>query len=381
MPDGSNSPEVEGSIGSNKLISRRDILKIAALTTISAVLASKIPSSSKPITSAQLPNSVPEIASTPSPVSSPEKLTSQETEFRGELTMAAVKEVNKPKDENEVEYQLRRVSETIRRIKEIVRQGPVDLILTGEYSFVVEGRSIILNKTQDGFELDDLSDPLLKEAVAALRKIASEKKCDIFAATFTETLDESVSPSEFIVKGERNTALHINKEGRIVGVKRKFLPPDGNLSVERGGKEYKTLLLICGERSAPFLTDDQGNPITVIPDWLKKGAPWSIFLHPQNQADVDFGNFAEFIQSGEPPIEAQPQSSSDKNYNPNSDPRWLLSAFESYYGPFLPYLQEGAPILTADVGIAAIMGSDLRPMNSYSDSIKHPDFSIATIKR
>lgn len=380
MSEGSNSPEVESPKVNNKL-SRRDFLKIAALTTASAVLASKIPFSSRSITSSQLPNTSPDSSPAPSPISTPDKMTSQEAEFRGELTMAAVKEVAQASGEDAVEYQLRRVSETIKRIKEIVKQGSVDLILTGEYSFAPDGRSIILNKTQDGFEIDDLSDQLLKEAVAELSKIASENKCDIYAATFTEKVDESESPSEFIAKGERNTVLHINKEGKIVGVKRKFLPPEGNLNVERAGKEYKTLLLICGERSAPFLIDDQGNPITVIPDWIKKDAPWSIFLHPQNQADVNFGNFADYIQAGESPINIQPQTSPDQDYNANFDPGWLYNAWENYYGPFLPYLQEGSPIITADVGIAAIMGSDLQPMKSYSDPKANPNFTIATIKR
>lgn len=292
-----------------------------------------------------------------------------ESRFRGEASFGAIKGLNRRSAKDKNNYEQERAIHALDSIVELFKNNHADVVLTPEFSFNVPGHPLVLKKRGDEYDVDPATDPLQKDIIEKLKALAVANKANIFAATFNEKVEGH--------KGEDNTLLHINSEGAIVGLKRKTFPPEGDFFVRRGEKQYKVLPIICGEMwlgavlneektFSPENTEGENVYDKVIPEWIKQGAPYDILLHPQWQADVDFGQLASVVQE-DPSTTSVPAEVIGQRKD----------AFRTYYYEYFPYLKEGAPIVTGDMGIAAVLGSDLKPMKDYNDTQAYSQAKIS----
>lgn len=278
-----------------------------------------------------------------------------------EISLAALR-VEKIPDENSIKQALR----IIKQLETVLRSEPIDLAITPEYSFDLhygqernyEPMPLVVHQIKDGFAIDPLrSHNAAKIIVENAQSLAKSYKANLFLATFYDPSgNESANTS----------ALYINNEGKITGVKRKFLPPEGKFEVVRGNQILKVLPMICGEvwknrDNIPGTNDFRAIP----PDWVKENAPYDIFAHAMSQADVDFNSLAALVEQTPLPKD---------HYFPSE--AWLRDAFGNYYGEYLKFLKPNAPILIADWGIAATFNKDLTPIKRYQD---HGEYVVAKL--
>ena len=306
----------------------------------------------------------------------------KESEFKGPMSFGVIKGVREKAEKPGEDPEVARARIILERVQALLKEGPVDLLLTPEYSFIMEKHPIRLLKTEDGFEVDSRSDPLQQHILSELQRLAKENRTTIFAGTFSEAVDEEKAPTEHLAKGKRNTLLHINPEGKIVGVKRKTMAPEGSFTIKKGDKEYKVLPLICAEIDFNYEIGSQGiydadkskktgNNVyhNIIPEWIKQGGPYDILIHPQRLGDVNFNTLAEHAQTGQ-----NPKGTSYET--PDQHLKWLEDAYTGYYGSYSPFLKADAPIVTADLGIAAVFKESRSPLPKYDSG---PSYTRASI--
>jgi hypothetical protein len=213
---------------------------------------------------------------------------------------------------------------------------------------------------------------LQQHILSELQRLAKENQTTIFAGSFNEAIDEEKAPTKYVMKGQRNTLLHINPEGKIIGVKRKSQAPEGSFVIKKGSNEYKVLPLICAEidfnyeLDSPGIYDAEKSRLTgqnvyheIIPEWIKQGAPYDIMIHPQRLGDVNFNTLAEYTQNSQ-----MPKGNSFET--PEKTLKWLQTAYDEYYDPYSPFLKDKAPIVTADLGIASVFKKGQKPLERYS---------------
>lgn len=291
------------------------------------------------------------LGSIPIKVSAPAHET-KETDLGTELSFTTIKIQSGDRSSKEKSLAV------LHSIEKALKTNPSRIVLTPEFSFFVNEAPLIIRKVSDCYEVDPKTAPFQQEMVSKLKSLAKDNKCTIFAATFNTKI---VGDRE-----ERNTLLNISPDGKIVGVKHKdyitqrgFVehPPEGNWTISYGPKKLKVLPLICGELvwhkymgdDGKIQYDDQGK--SAVPDYIRMNAPYDLLIHPQNQADVRFGEVADSLQN-----------------NAGIPPSSAGRGFTNYYGEYIPLLTNGAPIMTADIKIAAVMRSNLTAFSQYVDN-------------
>lgn len=261
-------------------------------------------------------------------------------------------------------------SKSLRVLNEVgkaLNSEHLDLLITPEYSFHThwsvndEGMPLTLNQVNENvFEIDKpQTDEFTQFVVEEGVKMAKHYRSNLLLSTFYD------------LEGKGKTsAIFINSDGIITGLKRKFEPPVGSFNINRGQHSLKILPLICGEvwekRTNDPITDDWQS---VPPQWVRDGAPFDILTHSLSQADVDFNGLVKFVQ-GEVGVP------DDELYQ--IDRVLLEGAFKDYYGEYLQYLKPNAPIILADVSMAGAFNANLEEMKNFSDSGNYVAVEIPT---
>lgn len=227
----------------------------------------------------------------------------------------------------------------------VTANQPVNLVLTPEHSFETytgrgqdyEPERLKLDIIDGCFEVNKRTNQHTAEIILRLQGIARYHHCPIFAATFYEY--------ENGVEEYFSTMLHISSEGKIVGRKRKLFPPEGLFTIKRGAREFKILPLICGE----IWRENDENGFSVIPEWVREGAPYDIMLHSLHQGDLNLGKLMASVQ--------------DKNSELTTEEgRWTRDCFDQYYRNYLLCLKPGGALVAADWNGSGIFNQDLSPI-------------------
>lgn len=259
------------------------------------------------------------------------------------------------RDEGELSHSLR----VLREVEKALNSEHLDLLITPEYSFHthwnVNGEGMPLKLSQidenvfetDKSQTDEFTQFVVEEGI----RMAKRYRSNLLLSTFYD----------YDSKGDGTTsAIFVNSDGIITGLKRKFEPPVGSFNINHGQHSLKILPLICGEAWETMKDDTiTGDWQSVPPQWVKDGAPFDILCHSLSQGDVDFNGMVKLVQ-GEVGI--------PDNELYNTDRTWLESAFTSYYGGYFQYLRPNAPIIISDISMAGAFNETLEEMKNFSDS-------------
>lgn len=271
-------------------ISRRDFTKGAGAAVVYRALRGLVPEdvSLKPERSENL---------VPSRPGGPEDQEQKERLSPKEFSIAAVStppELLQIDDEIQVGY------EFLWSIGKVLKDESVNLVVTPERSFEMlrEGyykrgaqfppEKLLLTKEEKDFSVHQGSSDIVIDIVSQAQELAKKYRCDLFLATFYEI---GMEDGKYYP-----TLLRINPEGKIVGRKRKFQPPEGSFTLKIGQRELRVLPLICGEALRKVKDSQTGEGKIVVPDWVKDGAPYDILTHSLAEEDLDFTKLASFIQ-------------------------------------------------------------------------------------
>lgn len=240
----------------------------------------------------------------------------------------------------------------LREIEKSLKSEHLDLVITPEFSFETrwgrekdyEGMPLILKQVEEKrFVVDEInSHGAPKIIIENATSLAKEHKSNLLLATFFDPQGP-----------EKTSAVFINSQGLITGLKRKFQPPLGAFEIDCGKTTLKVLPVICGEAWG-----GQNVPPSYKDTWVGEGAPFDILTHSLAQADVDFNGLAKLVYG---------KSSIDESKLYGQDEKWLEGAFNDYYCGYLPFLKPNAPIIIADWGIAAAFDKSLGAVREYKD--------------
>lgn len=252
---------------------------------------------------------------------------------------------------------LKRGIRILKQVETALQSTPLDLLITPEYSFSLsqgqemnyEPRPLAIQTNGTKFTVDTLrSSGAARLIVENAQSLAKSHKANLFLSSFYDYSNE----------GAHTTAVFINKEGEITGIKKKGYPPEGKLEIVRGNRTLKILPMICADVWEKTQEDPSSHESKVIPsDWVIKNAPWDIFVHTIGQRDLDFNKLVAIIQGNK---------ISDYSRLINNE-EWQRETFNFYYGEYFKYLSPNAPILVADGEMAACFNKDLKPIDKYYD--------------
>jgi len=238
-------------------------------------------------------------------------------------------------------------------IRGLLAKERVNLVVTPEFSFHPyhsDSFRIMLDKKWGRWKLNPSSSATQKHIILNARLLAAQHRSSLLLSTFPET---GVDGKYY------NTMLHIDANGDIIGVNRKFHPPMGDFTIRDAlGKSFRVLPLICGEAWRETKSDTEtGQNYALPPPWVKKGAPYDILAHSLSQGDLNFNELVGFTQQSLP-----------ANFTPTFGIDSLRSAFSTYYREYMPYLRRGAPIVAADWSTAGVMNGDLQPFENLKET-------------
>lgn len=233
------------------------------------------------------------------------------------------------------------------KLSEALDEAAPDVVIMPEYTFhIYEGEGydshplpVVLHRGEGEYCVENPTGERVQKIIERARDLARKHKTNLFLGTFYESLNGLVSKEDY-QRGAieyRNTMLHINPEGKIVGVKRKFHKPDDEFVVRaKSGRAYKVLPMICQD----VWDNREGNKI-IVPDWVKNGGPYDVLVHSLGQGDVDLDSLSLHIQ--------------DKIKMSDEELFRAQKGFNFYYGEYFPYLNPSeAYILISDGGQSGI---------------------------
>ena len=260
--------------------------------------------------------------------------------------------------------------EAMRALKQLFSMERCDVVVTPEFTFHYSLEKdeqgyrkvtvLYVNRAGAGYNISEYSDPLVISVIENARLLAAKNGSHIFLSSFYE-MDERDPHNK---EKYKNTMLHIDDHGNIIGVKRKFEAPEGNFSVDINGKAVKVLPLICGEAWEERIQDPiSGKRRSLAPEWVRRGAPYHVLIHSLAQGDLKFEELQDHVDGD--------FVASDKKL-PES---WYVDTFKDYYSPYFPYLIKGASVVASDIGTAGIFESNMRPIKTWKDG----DFYVSAI--
>jgi len=260
--------------------------------------------------------------------------------------------------------------EVIRKISLLLQEHPqTDLVLTPEFSFIKPGQILVLKKNKKNYIVDNNRTTLLYQKwINAARVLAKKFSTNIVLGGFNYLKDNS-----------QPLFLFINSSGHIVNYKIKYKSTEEYFTITtKHGDKLDVFLLICGETSSIFLSED----LTLLPDHselyiehiklaktilgkLPKNKKADILVHSLGQSDIFFPNLVRYVQ------------------NPNSlnsiDPKirenivWCADAFRNYYYYFIKhnYVNPNGFVVISDGDtdqLAAAISFNFTPFKFYKET-------------
>jgi hypothetical protein len=247
----------------------------------------------------------------------------------------------------------------IEQIEHLLQQGPVNLVVTPEFSFELPSERkadgmpykprLVLTtiENQFQFEVDSRSDSRLRFYVTKARELS-------------EKYDTHIMLSSFAEDGDFGTMLHI-AEGKIVGRKRKFFEPEGHFSIKTNGQELSILPIFCDEIWENTDVSSFATPFA----WAKNNSPYDILVISAKESDFD-----------PLPLLAAIQKHSAQGTSEPSATQLAWDMFNRHFEYYLPLLNPNALIVYAHPHVSGIFRQDLQPIEKYS---QQPQSTLATI--
>lgn len=244
-------------------------------------------------------------------------------------------------------------------LKELLGKERINMVVTPEFSFHPRSEEdrdkyTLYLKTLGGkYVVMDESGIMVKHAIANVALLAARYRCSIMLSSFMEK-DIKLNPYDH--RNYSNTMLHIDLNGEIIGKKRKYHPSEGSFFVSVGQKIVKVLPLICQDAWYERVKNPETGKIEiVVPEWIKRNAPYDALVHSMGQADLNFEKLESHVEG---------RFIEDENSLPES---WYIDTFGFYYSAYLPYLRIGVPIISSDFGTAGVFRGDLIPLKTHRD--------------
>ena len=243
------------------------------------------------------------------------------------------------------------------------------------------------------------------DLIEIAQKIAREYKTSIMLGTFTEnpeafdippgTTPDMTFPNrrpenlpDTLTINDKAIMFYINSEGKIIGIKRKFEPPQGDFSLKLSGKFFKILPIICTDGCfSPSLKKLNVNFPTPYPNQTPICNPekWMVNYASQNgQYDI----VADLIKKGLPR-----ENYTDLAYHIQNNFRDLKTSndfigylidkefFEKAFNNYKDVILPEAPIILADWGFTGILKYNLSkfPIENYSEIKDDKGEKIGTV--
>ena len=222
---------------------------------------------------------------------------------------------------------------------------------------------------------------IINDAFKKVNKLVKNYNTHIFLGTFPLDHDNiirgdiSIQMQEEIYNDSKKTypgghdyqtILHINNEGKIVGVKIKGSKPIGNFSLNKNGQEINILPLTCGD--AYKYNSNYSNTIRgEAPDWVVdyNKQPYQIITH-------SWGDDGSLFMSELAKCYIQ-KKQRDSIYDLN----FLENCFNTYYSGYLSLMTDDAVIITSGHdGHASVINKNQKKINYYIDN---KDFVVAKV--